>query len=134
MNEELNNLIKSEGDYFEWTNTLKCHIQRNSMEAWCGYTTIPKSLPINFEQDIIINCHGGVTYQSTNSDGDLVIGFDCSHFGDIVPKYLQFDFHQKYSTYRDKQFVINEVNSMVEQILNLVSVQRHLKINTLLNN
>ena len=130
--EELNKLIESEGDFFEWTNILKCHIQRNSMGSWCGYTTIPKSFPVNFEQDLRINCHGGVTYQSINPDGDLVVGFDCAHFGDCVPKYMEYDFPEKGSVYRDKKYVIDEVNSMVEQILNIVSVQRHLKINTIL--
>lgn len=33
---ELDEIIKSEGDYFEWTNSLKCFIQRNSLGAWCG--------------------------------------------------------------------------------------------------
>ena len=136
MNKErIFDIIKSEGDYFEWTNTLKCFIQRNPMNAWCGYTIIPKSFPLDFEQEINLNCHGGVTYQSTNSDGDLVVGFDCAHFGDCVPKYMEFDFPEKDgSVYRDKQYVIDEVNSMVEQILNIVSVQRHFKINNILKN
>jgi len=134
--EELNRIIKSEGDYYEWTNTLKCFIQRNPMNAWCGYTIIPKSFPIDFEQEININCHGGITYQSINIDGDLVVGFDCAHHGDLVPKLLELEGilinDKDISVYRDKQYVIDEVNSMVEQILNIVSVQRHIKINNIL--
>lgn len=136
--EELNSIIKSEGEYYEWTNSLKCFIQRNSMGAWCGYTIIPKSFPLDLEQDINLNCHGGVTYQSINSDGDLVIGFDCAHSSDLVPKLLELevDFYSllsnENSVYRDKQYVIDEVNSMVEQILNILSVQRHIKINNIL--
>jgi len=144
--EKLNNLIKSEGDYYEWTNTLKCFIRRNSMGVWCGYTIIPKSFPLDFEQEINLNCHGGVTYQNTNSDGDLLVGFDCGHHGDLVPKLLELEDNfytprvylsdalvKENSVYRDKQYVIDEVNSMVEQILNLVSVQRQIKINTILS-
>ncbi len=135
---ELDEIIKSEGDYYEWTNTLKCFIQRNHMNAWCGYTIIPKSFPIDFEQEININCHGGVTYQSVDENGDLIVGFDCAHSGDLVPKLLELqdNFHyllmNENSFYRDKQYVIDEVNSMVEQILNLISIKRHLKINTIL--
>jgi hypothetical protein len=134
--EELNRIIKSEGDYYEWTNTLKCFIQRNPMNTWCGYTIIPKSFPIDFEQEININCHGGINYQSVNLDGDLVVGFDCAHHGDLVPKLLELEGilinDKDISVYRDKQYVIDEVNSMVEQILNIVSVQRHIKINNIL--
>jgi hypothetical protein len=136
--EELNRIIKSEGDYYEWTNTLKCFIQRNSMNSWCGYVVIPKTFPIDFEKEINLNCHGGVTYQSINTDGDLVAGFDCAHHGDLVPKLVELQdnwyslLSDENSIYRDKQYVINEVNSMVEQILNFVSVKRHTKINNIL--
>lgn len=137
--EKIFDIIKSEGDYFEWTNTLKCFIERNHMNAWCGYTIIPKSFPLDFEQEINLNCHGGVTYQNTNPDGDLVVGFDCTHHGDLIPKLLELQdnfyslLSDENSVYRDKQYVIDEVNSMVEQILNIVSVERHLKINKILN-
>lgn len=135
--EELNMKIKSEGDFYEWDNILKCFMQRNPSGAWCGYTIIPKSFPLDFEQEINLNCHGGVTYQSVNIDGDLVIGFDCSHHGDLIPGLLEFNFYSflsdESSVYRDKEYVYDEVNSMVDQILNLVSVQRHLKINNILN-
>lgn len=135
--EELNRIIKSEGDYYEWTNTLKCFIQRNPMNAWCGYTIIPKSFPINFEQEININCHGGITYQSVNLDGDLVVGFDCAHYGDLVPKLLELEGilinDRDISVYRDKQYVIDEVNSMVEQILTTIEVKRNLRIDKILD-
>ena len=134
--EELYIIIKSEGNYYEWTNNLKCFIQRNPMGSWCGYVVIPKTFPIDFEQEINLNCHGVVTYQSTNDSGDLVVGFDCSHHGDLVPKLLELEGilinDKDISIYRDKQYVIDEVNSMVEQILNIVSVKRHTKINNIL--
>ena len=67
---------------------------------------------------------------------DLIIGFDCAHHGDLVPKLLELEGilinDKNISVYRDKQYVIDEVNSMVEQILNIVSVQRHIKINNIL--
>lgn len=105
------------------------------MGSWCGYTVIPKTFPIDFEKEIDLDCHGGITYQSINSDGDLFIGLDCSHFGDLVPKYLESHSQlSENSIYRDGQFIIDEVNSMVEQIINLLPVKRHLKINTILKN
>jgi len=132
---ELDEIIKSEGDYFEWTNSLKCFIQRNSLGAWCGYTTIPKSFPIDFDDEIHLNCHGGVTYQSQDQNGDLVVGFDCAHVGDLVPKIMEFNsgFMFQRDTYRDKQYVIDEVNSMVEQVLQIVEFQRNQKISKILD-
>jgi hypothetical protein len=134
---DLKILIESEGDYFEWINTLNCFIRRNSMGAWCGYTIIPKSFPLDFEQEINLDCHGGITYQSINIDGDLVVGFDCAHSGDLVPKLGVPLFKMDtidFSIYRDKQYVIDEVNHMVEQILKIVQVNRYLRINEILNN
>ena len=136
--EELNNLIKSEGNYYEWNNKIKCFIQRNDMNAWCGYIIIPKAFPLDFEKEIRLNCHGGITYQSINTDGDLVVGFDCAHNGDLVPKLLELghtylSFLGEDSTYRDKQYVIDEVNSMVEQIIKITEINRHLKINKILD-
>lgn len=36
-------------------------------------------------------------------------------------------------TYRDKQYVIDEVNSMVEQVLQIVEFQRNQKISKILD-
>jgi hypothetical protein len=107
------------------------------MGAWCGYTIIPKSFPLDFEQEINLNCHGGITFQSINTDGNLVVGFDCAHHGDLVPKLGVPLFKMDtidFSIYRDKQYVIDEVNHMVEQILKIVQVNRYLRINEILNN
>ena len=132
---KLKDIISREGDYHEWQNTLKCYIRRNPVGAWCGYVVIPKNYPIDFEQEIQINCHGGITYQSTNDDGDLVIGFDCAHFNDLVPEFYEDDPRLKRLSlkyYKTKEFAIDEVNNMVSQVLKIVSVQRQIKINTIM--
>ncbi len=134
--EDLTLLIKEEGDFYEWINkNIHCHIQRNSyLGSWCGYIKIPNSFSMNFN-DIYLNCHGGVTYQS--SDGDYTtIGFDCGHNGDLIP-YMFLDkyemFGDGYSVYRNKEYVISEVISMVEQVLQIRSVQRGIKIDNILD-
>lgn len=131
---ELNKLISEEGNYCEWVNTIKCFIQRNDLGSWCGYVVIPKSYPA-FDEEYI-KCHGGVTYHALNNDGDMVIGFDCAHSGDLIPSLTKINyelFGDSYYEYRDKQYVIDEVNSMVKQILNKKEIKRHLKINNILN-
>ena len=95
--------------------------------------------PISF--DSVIQVHGGATYERTIEDnnpflnsvkqlhpGDYVIGFDCSHAGDFTPGLyagLGFsgqnidglsDFFGNHDCYRDKEYVISEIKSMVDQM------------------
>jgi hypothetical protein len=120
-------IVSKEGDYHEWTNTFKCYIRRNGSGAWCGYTVIPKYFPIDFEKELNINCHGSLTYQQVDDEGNLVIGFDCAHHGDLLPKYLTMGLPVS-GTYRDMNFATSEVNYMVKQILDYVKSQRYSKI------
>ncbi len=133
----LETLIKKEGDYFEWVNVIECHIQRNKMGVWCGYTIIPNSFPrVASELSSEILVHGGITYESKDDDGNIKVGFDCGHFDDFVPLMLNIPGVSDITfsgEYRNKEYVINEVNSMVEQILNLKEIKRHLTINKILS-
>lgn len=130
---KIKEIIKNEGDFFIWTNHFECYIKRNGLGAWCGYTVLPSSLPIDLDKEIDINCHGGITYQQKNEKGDLVIGFDCCHSGDYVPEYYEYlNGSDIEATYKDKQFAIDEVNYMVEQVLKIVTIQREVKIDNLL--
>lgn len=132
---KLKEILQKEGDFHEWQNTLKCYIRRNPVGAWCGYVVIPKNYPLDFEQEMQINCHGGLTYQSINDEGDLVIGFDCAHFNDLVPEFYENDSRTKRLSlkyYKTKDFAIEEVNNMVSQVLKIVSVQRQTKIDKIM--
>jgi hypothetical protein len=134
---ELFDLIKTEGDFDEWwdpTGTLLCHISRNSQGSWCGYVTIPKCFSIDYKDDYLdLSCHGGITYQSPNDDGDMVIGFDCAHSGDLTP-FLKFTFDIDGGVYRDRAYVTNEVNFLADQVLNLPTVKKQFERDSLLDN
>lgn len=136
--EEIDNLIIEEGDYYEWrdcTDSMTCYIERNSMGSWCGYVIIPNTFPITLKLGGYISCHGGVTYESLKDNGDLVIGFDCAHLGDYVPKLKEvYTNYLNKQIYRTKQYVIDQVNLMAEQVLELKEVKRHLKIKYILSN
>ena len=98
---------------------------------------IPKELPLGFYFDSYdyfpVKCHGGITFQSTDDELFNVIGFDCAHSWDLIPKMLEFDStHGDRNTYKDKDFVISETNSIVDQIIEFKEVKRHLKIKNLL--
>lgn len=54
----------------------------------CGYVRIHEEHPYYMKKlrDIPISCHGGITFCNLR-DEDFWIGFDCSHFGDLVPTW-----------------------------------------------
>lgn len=49
----------------------------------CGYVKIPENHPYFGEEEIIIDCHGGLTFNEMHEE--QWIGFDCAHAGDYVP-------------------------------------------------
>lgn len=119
-----------EGNHTEWKNgDFTCLIRRSNLGHWRGYVTIPNTYP-EFDYDRI-ECHGGITFEEKNEDG-VTIGFDCAHSGDLTrlytdsPNFIHFEM-----IYRDKEYVIDNVNEMVSQILKVRSIERHIKINNL---
>ena len=130
--EELKEKIKQEGDFHEWNNPFKCSIWRNPLGHWCGYIQIPKSFSELIEE-IPLTPHGGITYNSEESNGDIVLGFDCAHYLDLIPTfYFQDQTIALNSVYRDKEYVMNEVNKMGDDITNHLSNKRSLKIEKVL--
>jgi hypothetical protein len=124
--------ISLEGDYQEWySNGLFCQIQRQTFgKFWCGYVTIPNDYP-QFDYEDEIECHGGITYQES-VNGGIRIGFDCGHSGDLINLNLPHFILDKDSTYRDKNYVIDQVNYIVLQVLEVKSIKRHLRIDNIL--
>lgn len=118
--EEINNLIKKEGDSFELDyKYIKCFGKRNFQSIWCGYIEIPKDHPClkddNFESESL-NTHGGVNFYHKDDDGGVVVGFDCSHSGDYIPNDRYGIFNRNNSIYRTKEYVIGQCENMVDQI------------------
>lgn len=118
----IKDIIKEEGDYFDWIYTAKnglgvdCFIRRNHSLALCGYvviTTDNKLFRLDYDQlysKINVHVHGGLTY-SDEGEGGWVIGFDCSHAGDLCPAFPHFD-----GVYRTKQYVIEECEKLAEEV------------------
>lgn len=126
-------IIKEEGDFFEWTYTAKnglevdCLIKRNSSLALCGYVVItPDNKLFGLDYDSIyskvnISVHGGLTY-SDEDHGKWIIGFDCAHSGDFCPAFPYYD-----AVYRTKEFVISECEKLAESISEFSGIIQRLR-------
>jgi hypothetical protein len=129
----IKDIIKREGDYFDWVYTAKnglevdCFIRRNHSLALCGYvviTTDNKLFRLDYEQlysKINVHVHGGLTY-SDEGEGGWVIGFDCAHAGDLCPAFTHFD-----GIYRTKQYVISECEKLAEEVSKFSGIIQRLK-------
>lgn len=107
----------------------------------CGYVCIPKNHPWHGKryEDIICDCHGGLSYAEQKESGEFWIGFDCAHSGDAIPSVelgkktrpelieLQKE-HEEFikslpyavdnlfkNSYKNCQFVIDECTSIADQ-------------------
>lgn len=116
MNEE--NGFESECDGYKY------EIRKNFYDCWCGYVYIPISIynglntffKLTKDKELCqkIQCHGGITFESSNEDY-FIIGFDCAHSFDYIP-HLSIGNPQNYKT---KEFVINECKEIIHQIKNI---------------
>jgi hypothetical protein len=126
--DEFLEIIEKEGEFEEWVYEAKnnykvsCFIQRNRMKAWCGYVRIePDNKLYNrdydflYKEGIYLDVHGGITFTDMY-DEHWVLGFDCSHSGDLV--FYDVEMFERFSDgiYRDKKYVIKETNNLAEQI------------------
>ena len=130
--ENIEQIMKEEGDFFEWTYTAKnglevdCFIRRNNSLAFCGYVVITSDNKLfgldydNIYSKVNISVHGGLTYSDEN-DGKWIIGFDCAHAGDLCPAF-SYD-----GIYRTKEFVISECESLADSISEFSGIIQRLK-------
>lgn len=131
-------IMKEEGDFFEWTYTAKnglevdCFIRRNNSLAFCGYVVITsdnKLFGLDYDSiysKVNISVHGGLTY-SDEGEGGWIIGFDCSHSGDLCPSFLQYGRILDGDIYRTKEFVISECESLADSISEFSGIIQRLK-------
>lgn len=120
MSNKNNKPWETEPDHLAGTfSGINYNIKRAHLELGflCGYITIPKNNPLakaNHYDDNILNhipTHGGLTYSNIEENGDLTIGFDCGHCGDLSPgliKMLGKSYNErlhKNDIYRDIEYV-----------------------------
>lgn len=82
----------------------------------CGYVEVPDGLNVNIDE---IDCHGGITFNDHGSafpTNGYYIGFDCIHHGDWSPFTASEGFSDSYETYKDSEFVLNEIKDIIKQL------------------
>lgn len=104
-----------------------CFILRNpTFDTLNGYVVIPSMHPWYHEDydSIDAEVHGGLTY-ADEIGNEWVVGFDTAHAGDAygpnIPTELK-EIHSAFNrndTYRDEEYVINEIEGLVTQALDV---------------
>ena len=117
LNDE-NDIIKKEGDYkYFLYRGYKCHICRNpNMLSLNGYVELPKGHKLYGTDGENLAVHGGITWSGKNfpdgsENGNWILGFDCSHAGDLTIISLSSQ-----DIYRTMEYVQNELKSLVDQV------------------
>lgn len=130
---------ESEPDFAEWElRGFRCFALRHpETKHLCGYIEVPEGHPWygKTRRDFDVDVHGGITWasaaadlDSTGTPGTWVIGFDCSHAGDLAPGVIE-DLERlelegvrlrsaevlKRAPYRDLEYVKGECDLLAEQ-------------------
>lgn len=93
-----------------------CIIRHGYVGHLCGYVEVPDGLSVNVNE---IDCHGGVTFNDRCSElptDGRYIGFDCMHFRDWDPLSAKEGLSSNEDTYRDTEFVLNEIKHIIKQL------------------
>lgn len=125
---------QNEPDKKQWqhNNGLACLIVRNHRGALCGYVGVPISHPYfgkGYNEIDNVEVHGGLSFSGecaeSNDEAKGIchisdkevwwLGFDCNHYGDISP-LGEYPYFESKSTYKDFEYVTNEVNKLAEQL------------------
>lgn len=95
-----------------------CEIRRHpNFGTLNGYVYIPLEHPIaqGKSPDDELNVHGGITYWAER-DGVFVVGFDCAHAYDYIPKDSERFPRDETETYKDIEFVTNQLENLAQQL------------------
>lgn len=107
----------------ETINGFECEITEVTWSGHLnGYVKIPEDHPFYNEDydNIPVTVHGGLTYADKHDDGSFWVGFDCAHYGDLLPKSPI----RTGGVFRDKEYVLNELKSLTKQIAELKDAKK----------
>jgi hypothetical protein len=106
-----------------------------SLKHLCGYVAVPIKTynMLSKEKMFFVHVHGGITCSEIGNDTTFPksfdgsdmwwLGFDCAHIGDLVPSLYEIEHNYPYhdnEKYKNSEYVRNELESMVDQIISLL--------------
>ena len=130
--QELKKIMKKEGDLkvFEYEG-YQCCVLRGPLGALNGYVALDNNHILygaHYDNDEVI-VHGGLTFSKyppihmpfpKSFKDKWVLGFDCAHACDVVPKNLELGLCFSGSgIYRDMEYVENEIKRLVNQLIDI---------------
>lgn len=84
----------------------------------CGYVTVPDGHPWfgRGDEDLDVETHHGITYSAASPAG-WTLGFDCAHYGDMMPGVIKLVGRSPRANevYADFAWVSNETERLAEQ-------------------
>lgn len=106
-------------------------LEHDVMGHLCGYLGVPRNHPwygLDYD-DIYADVHGGITFSRDSDEADYPmelppsvhawwVGFDCAHYGDLVPN-MPFS-PLEGEVYRDRNFVFHELEDLARQASEVV--------------
>lgn len=109
-------LYEKDYDYeIEVENKDLVKIHPNISPMYLMQEAIKKEQDKKVALSLLLCCHGGVTFSDflTWFNEKWAFGFDCSHAGDLIPKYGNETFGD---IYRDFNYVIKEIQELARQL------------------
>ena len=130
---ELVGVLQHEPSAFVWETKEGLRglvFRQKSMNHYCGYLELGDHVTrYDTYDDLDVRVHGGLTYMGRLEFAsieypdlkkfELSVGFDTAHAGDLVPGLvllMKGNYLQDRDTYRDFEYVFNEVNDLSEQV------------------
>ncbi len=147
-------MMSIEGNFFEFDYIgFHCECVRNSStKTWCGYVYLSndhdlwgfynKSGVPSHPKLLFLTVHGGITFSGADEMSTYwIIGFDCAHSFDLVyfPSSLDplcdalsvYNSRLEKRIYRTKDFVIDQLKQLVDQLNEYPKWKRLSKIDSL---
>lgn len=113
-------------DWTDETTGVVCRIKRvQGLGTLCGYVKVPTEHQwhgMGYEEidDEAggVDVHGGLTFAARQDDPDSWwIGFDCAHYGDVMPGLTALCGGGGGGVYRNMEYVTAEVEKLARQMM-----------------
>lgn len=125
---------KTEPDQLDLVlNGFRCEIKRSPTSgALLGYIDLPEGHPLFMHEydGVEVPIHGGWTFSAMHPSGAWRIGFDCSHYSDLKPRFLEeFGIEPlEFERYRTLDYVGEELSRASDDLFQMMSAHQKMEV------